>query len=134
METAVAPRQVRPWLRPLLLAAGFLCLAIGVIGVFLPLIPTTGPLLLAAYFFGRSSHRFHSWLHGHPRFGRLIRDFQAGRGIPLRTKVVAVVAMTASFTYTTVWGLGHPAARIAVAVVGVLAVAYVIRLPTLRRT
>jgi uncharacterized membrane protein YbaN (DUF454 family) len=133
METATAPNPVRPWLRPLLLVAGILFLVIGVIGVFLPLIPTTGPLLLAAYFFGRSSNRFHTWLYDHPRFGPFIRDFQAGRGVPLRTKVFALVAMTASFTYATVWAVSHPAARIAVGTVGFLALAYVFRLPT-RRT
>ena len=132
MESALHPHTVRPWLRPLLLVAGVLFLAIGLVGVVLPLIPTTGPLLLAAYCFGRSSHRFHTWLSGHPRFGPLIRNFQEGRGIPRRTKLFAVIAMTASFTYAVVWALSHPVAQTVVAVIGVGAIAYVLRLPTLR--
>ena len=132
MKSPQRAARARPWLRPIFLAAGLLCLAVGVIGVFLPLIPTTGPLLLAAYLFARSSDRFEAWLTRHPRFGPLIADFRAGRGISRRTKIVAVVSMTASFTYTTIWVFGHPAARVAIAAVGIAAIAYVLRLPTLR--
>src|SRR3970040_1985161 len=93
----------------LVLALGFV--GIGMIGVFLPLIPTTGPLLLAAFFFARSSDRLHAWLVGHPRFGRFISDFQSGRGIPLRSKIVAVTAMSAAFAYTMVWAGPHTIPR-----------------------
>lgn len=116
-------------MRPVYLLLGVLSLAVAFIGVFLPLIPTTGPVLLAAFFFARSSRRIHGWLIGHPRFGRTIEDFQAGRGIPRRAKVVAVTMMTAAFVYSTVWTVSHPAARIAVALVGVAAIGYVLRLP-----
>jgi uncharacterized membrane protein YbaN (DUF454 family) len=122
------------WLRPVYLLLGVVSLAIAFIGVFLPLIPTTGPVLLAAFFFARSSRRIHGWLIGHPRFGRMIEDFQAGRGIPRRAKVVAVTMMTAAFTYSTVWAVSHPAARVAVALVGVLAIGYVLRLPDADRS
>jgi hypothetical protein len=117
------------WLRPIYLLLGVVSLAVAFVGLFLPLIPTTGPVLLAAFFFARSSRRIHGWLVGHPRFGRTIEDFQAGRGIPRRAKVVAVTMMTAAFTYSTVWAVSHPAARLLVALVGVLAIGYVLRLP-----
>ena len=117
------------WLRPVYLLLGVLSLGVAFVGLFLPLIPTTGPVLLAAFFFARSSRRIHGWLIGHPRFGRTIEDFQAGRGIPRRAKVVAVTMMTAAFVYSTVWAVSHPAARIAVALVGVAAIGYVLRLP-----
>jgi uncharacterized membrane protein YbaN (DUF454 family) len=70
---------------------------------------------------------------GHRRFGRFIADFEAGRGIPLRGKIFAVAAMAAAFTYSIVVVLSHPAARFAVAAVGVWAIAYVVRLPTADR-
>jgi len=95
-------------MRVILATAGILCTAVGIIGIFLPLIPTTGPLLLAAYFFAKSSPRLHWWLVTHPRFGRFISDFQEGRGIPLRGKVVATVAMTAAFGYTIYFRLPQP--------------------------
>ncbi len=127
------PDVTARWLRPLYLAAGLVLVAIAVIGVFLPLIPTTGPLLLAAFFFARSSPRMHRWLLEHPRLGRFITDFQAGRGIPLRAKITATVAMTAAFTYSIGWVADHIALRIGIAVVGIWAIWYVLHLPTAAR-
>jgi hypothetical protein len=133
MQEIVTAQVVRPrgrTLRAIYLVLGLAFTGIGIVGAFMPLIPTTGPLLLATFCFGRSSERLHRWLTGHRRFGRFISDFEEGRGIPLRTKIVAVVSMTAAFTYTAVWALPHPVARVLVAAVAVWAIGYVLRLPT----
>lgn len=134
MQQAVAPRPtVRTWMRPVYFLLGMISLTAGIVGVVLPLIPTTGPLLLAAFFFARSSNRFHDWLITHPRFGPLITDFRAGLGIPLVTKVWALTAMMAAFTVGTVFVATHWIARAVVLAVGVWAIAYVARLPISRR-
>jgi uncharacterized protein len=130
--TTGAP-QTSPWLRPVFVAAGVLSVVVGVAGIVLPLVPTTGPLLLAAYFFSRSSPRLHRWLVTHPRFGRFISDFQEGRGIPLRGKIVATVAMTAAFTYTIGWRLPNRWLQVLVAAVGGWALWYVHSFPTAPR-
>ncbi|NIR37004.1 MAG: DUF454 domain-containing protein, partial [Actinobacteria bacterium] len=75
MVQATMP-TARPWLRPLYLVLGLASLGIAFIGIFLPLIPTTGPVLLAAFFFARSSDRLHTWILDHKRFGPFVRDFQ----------------------------------------------------------
>jgi uncharacterized membrane protein YbaN (DUF454 family) len=132
---ATHPAQVRPtavWLRPLYLILGLVSLGIGVVGIFLPLIPTTGPLLLAAFFFARSSERLHAWLVGHPRFGRFVSDFQNDRSIPLKAKIVALVAMTAAFTYAIGWVATHPMARVTMIAVAAWAIWFVARLPLSR--
>lgn len=121
------------WLRAVYMALGSLSLAVGAIGLFLPLIPTTGPLLLAAFFFARSSDRFHRWLLSHPRFGPLIADYQAGRGIPRRVKVTAIVMMAAAFIYGAGWVVEHAAARAAMAAVGAAAIGYVLSIPVADR-
>lgn len=77
-------------LRWLLITAGLLCTGLGVIGIFVPLLPTTPFLLLAAACFARSSERFHSWLLEHDRLGPMIRGYLDGTGIPLRAKRVAI--------------------------------------------
>jgi uncharacterized membrane protein YbaN (DUF454 family) len=123
-------RHTARWAKPLYLLLGLAFLGIGVVGVFLPLIPTTGPLLVAAFAFARSSDRLHDWLVNHPRFGRFIADFQAGRGIPLRTKIVAISAMSLAFGYSIIWVVGNPIAKAAVAAVAVWAMWYVLHLPT----
>lgn len=120
-------------MRPVYFLLGMVSLIVGIVGVVLPLIPTTGPLLLAAFFFARSSNRFHDWLTTHPRFGPLIADFRAGLGIPLKTKVWALTAMVTAFTIGTVFVATHWIARVVVSAVGVWAIAYVARLPISRR-
>ena len=75
---------------------GCLALALGVLGIFLPLLPTTPFLLLASWCFARGSSRLHHWLLSHRVFGDYLRNFEAGRGIPLRAKIVATVLLWSS--------------------------------------
>ncbi len=76
--------------RLILIACGMVCVAVGVIGIFVPLLPTTSPLLLAAFCFARSSPRFYHWLLHNRVFGSYIKNYREGRGMPLRSKVVTL--------------------------------------------
>ena len=77
-------------MKSLLAFFGVVSLAFGVAGIFLPLLPTTPFLLLAAWLFVRSSPRLYDWLMSHPRLGEYIRNFREERAIPLRVKIVSV--------------------------------------------
>ena len=83
-------------LRYLLLACGCISVVLGVIGVFLPVLPTTPFLLLAAACFARSSQRFYLLLVTHPRLGPWIRDYLDGQGLPIKGKVWALLLMWSS--------------------------------------
>ncbi|WP_372873569.1 YbaN family protein [Pseudomonas sp.] len=85
--------QRNPLIRCALLTLGWLCVALGVIGIFLPVLPTTPFLLLAAACFVRSSRRFYLWLVLHPRLGPWVRDYLEGQGIPLKAKVYSIALM-----------------------------------------
>jgi len=76
--------------RTLLVVCGTVALALGLVGVFLPLLPTTPFLLLAAACYARSSTRLHDWLLNHRVFGEYIRDYRDRRGMKLRAKIVAL--------------------------------------------
>lgn len=90
--------QRNPALRYALLAIGWLSVALGVIGIFLPVLPTTPFLLLAAACFMRSSKRFYLWLVNHPQLGPWIVDYLEGQGIPLKGKVYAIGLMWLSIS------------------------------------
>ncbi|SFT77600.1 YbaN family protein [Pseudomonas marincola] len=98
---AQAPKLNRnPLIRYALLAIGWLSVALGVIGIFLPVLPTTPFLLLAAACFMRSSERFYLWLTSHPHLGPWIRDYLDGEGIPLKGKIYAIGLMWLSIGFS----------------------------------
>jgi uncharacterized membrane protein YbaN (DUF454 family) len=81
---------MNPVARVMLLILGLVALGLGVLGIFLPVLPTTPFLLVAAACFVRSSDRLYGWLLEHRHLGPYVRDFRSGRGIPLRAKVVSL--------------------------------------------
>lgn len=88
--------------RLLFFLAGWLCLAIGAVGVVVPGLPTTPLVLLAAWCFARSSKRFHRWLLEHRIFGPYVSAWEEYGVIPLRVKIFAtamIVAMTAFMVF-----------------------------------
>lgn len=95
--------------------------ALAAAGVFLPLLPTTPFLLVAAWAFARSSPRLDAWLRGHPRFGPLIEDWEQRGAVPLGAKAAAVIGMSASLGL--MWALGARPMFVAVAAVLMAAVA-----------
>ncbi len=69
-----------------LIVAGFAVLGIGIVGIFVPLLPTTPLVLLAAWLFARSSNKYHQWLHSNRFFGETLRSWEAGEGLTVMTK------------------------------------------------
>ncbi len=120
----------RSWLfRSFLIFSGSLAVGLGIAGIFLPLLPTTPFLLLAAYCYVRSSERLYLWLISNRWTGEYIRDYREGRGIPRKTKV---------FTLLLLWGtlvcsaflVEATAIRLLLALVGVTIPIFILRLPT----
>ena len=80
--------------RFLLISVGLLNVALGVIGIFVPGMPTTVFLLIAGWFFARSSPRLHRWLHQHPRLGPYL-EMARTRSMPLRARILTALAIWA---------------------------------------
>ena len=74
-----------------LIILGWISIALGLIGVLLPVMPTTPFILLAAWCFARSSERFHQWLLDNRFFGQIIKDWESGKGIPLFVRNYGIV-------------------------------------------
>ncbi len=77
------------------LVLGLISMGLAVIGVILPLLPTVPFLLLAAFFFARSSDRLHNWLLSHPTFGPFISDWNQSGAINLKAKRLATLSVIA---------------------------------------
>ena len=78
---------------------GWFFFAIGIVGVLLPVLPTTPFMLLALWCFSKSSVRFHTWLYQHRFFGPALQQWEQEKVIPLPAKIMATVMMLISFTF-----------------------------------
>ena len=88
-----------PLARGVWMLLGHACVAIGTIGAYVPGLPTVSFYVLAAAFYARGSEKFYNWLLHHPVFGRYVRDYRAGLGMPFRSKVYTIAMMWIAVTY-----------------------------------
>ncbi len=131
-SSSSAPRTNRNrFVRYLLQGFGWLSVVLGVIGIFLPVLPTTPFLLLAAACFARSSPRFYHWLINHPRLGPWIAGYLNGSGIPLKGKVYAIGLMWISIGFSC-WWVVVPWVQGLMLVTAVIVTVYILRQKTLR--
>ena len=93
----MAAETVRRWL---LTTIGIISVGLGTAGIFLPLLPTTPFLLLAAACFIRSSDRLYRWLIHNRWFGSYIRNYREHRALPLRAKVIALILLWTTMSYS----------------------------------
>ncbi|MFT5174983.1 MAG: uncharacterized membrane protein YbaN (DUF454 family) [Gammaproteobacteria bacterium] len=113
------------------LLLGWIFVGLGAVGVFLPVMPTTVFILIAAWAFARSSPRLHRWLREHPHFGHSLRSWEDHRAMPRSAKRIALLMLGVSYlTTATLLGPLAPGAMIAgVCIVGV--VVFIMRIPIL---
>ena len=116
-------------LRYLLFVCGCISVVLGVIGIFLPVLPTTPFLLLAAACFARSSKRFYLWLVLHPKLGPWVRDYLEGEGLPLKGKIWALVLMWSSISLS-VWIVPLPWVRVFMLVSAISVTIYILKQKT----
>jgi uncharacterized membrane protein YbaN (DUF454 family) len=111
-------------------ALGWVAVAVGSVGVVLPVVPTTGPFVLAAACFARSSPRFERWVLSLPSIGPLVRDHRAGLGMPRRAKLVAIGSMLVACSLSAL-AVGNPLIAAVVLAAGVVGTWYIgWRVPT----
>lgn len=84
---------------------GLICVALAVIGIALPLLPTVPFLLLAAFFFANSSERLHNWILAHKLFGPMIQDWNDHRAIRPAAKKAATLSIAAVFLLSLILGV-----------------------------
>jgi uncharacterized membrane protein YbaN (DUF454 family) len=110
---------------------GIISVGLGTAGVFLPLLPTTPFLLLAAACFIRSSDRLYQWLIHNRWFGSYIRNYQEHRALPLRAKVTALILLWATMTYSVFFLVTIKALWVFLLLIATLVTVYLLRLKTM---
>ena len=117
-------------MRAVLVVCGTIFVGLGILGIFLPLMPTTVFLLLAAACYARSSERFHRRLVEHPWLGSYIRQ---GHGMSARQKAITLTVLWLSLTATMIWSARSPWLRFLLIAIGAGVTLHVVRLPAFPR-
>ena len=110
----------------LLIGAGFFFVGLGILGIFLPLLPTTPFLLLSAACFARSSKKFYELLISSPVLGKYIKNYNEGNGIPLRVKIFVLFVLWASILFTVFFIFDYLAVRIILPIIALAVSTHII--------
>lgn len=119
-------------IRYVYVALGILSCALGVIGIFVPLLPTTPFLLLSAALLFRSSPRLYNRLLNHPQLGSYIRNFREHKAIPLRVKIISVSLVWITILHAVIFLLDHWVLESLLLLLAVGITAYILHFKTLR--
>lgn len=111
---------------------GLLALGLGVLGIFLPVLPTTPLLLLAAALFLRSNRGLYDWLLNHPRLGSYIRNFMEYKAIPLKIKVLSVTLVWITLLNCAIFVADHWAFRLFFIVLAAAITVHILSYKTLK--
>jgi len=120
--------------RALFFVAGTVSLAIGTIGIVLPILPTTPLLLLALACYCRSSKRMTKWVLTNKYFGSYIRRYKEGKGIPIKTKIAAIATLWITISYSAFFIVNIWIVQLILFAIAIAVSIHILRLPTYRET
>ena len=123
----------RRWLRPLLVIAGTIFVGLGIVGIFIPILPTTPFLLLAAACYARSSHRFYRWLLSNRWFGAYIDNYRQKRGMPLKLKIMTVALLWLTIGISAAFAVQSLTVRIILVVIAVGVSVHILSIKTMKQ-
>jgi uncharacterized membrane protein YbaN (DUF454 family) len=118
----------------LFFAAGTVSLMLGTIGVFLPILPTTPFLLLSVACYYKSSKRMHQWILNNRWFGEYIKNYKEGKGLSIRTKIVAITTLWIAISYSAFFVVNMWIAQLVLFAIAIAVSTHIIRLPTFKKT
>ncbi|MFW6109229.1 MAG: YbaN family protein [archaeon] len=114
----------------LYLVVGFVSLVLGLIGIPLPILPTTPFILLSAWCFYRSSPKFHEWLINHPRLGPIVDEYADKEGMSRNSKIKALAMTWIAVIVTTVFALDSLHPRLLVITLAIIGTFFILRIKT----
>jgi len=109
MENTNAAAKNGKFLKVLLISAGTFFMGLGIAGIFIPVLPTTPFILVSAGLYAKSSSRFYNWLINNRIFGRYLKNYREGKGIPVKIKIITIIilwvtiGLSAAFALEKIW-------------------------------
>lgn len=120
-------------IRGFFLIGGFVLVGIGILGILLPLLPTTIFFILAALCFARSSEKFHHWLHKNKFFGKYLSNYRVKGGMTLKSKIFSILFLTAGITFSILYATENLLIRILLSAIGIGVSWHIITLKTIKQ-
>ena len=111
----------------LLIATGTFLIGVSIVGIFIPVLPTTPFLLLAAALYARSSKRFYNWLINNRILGRYIKNYREGKGIPLKVKIIAISILWITIGYSAIFAIEILWVRILLVIIAIGVTVHIVR-------
>ena len=115
-----------------LITTGTFFVGLGIFGIFLPLLPTTPFLLLAAACYARSSKRFYNWLLNNKWFGNYIKNYRKRKGIPLKTKILSISFLWIAIGYSVIFVVHIFFGKIIIILIAVGVTLHILSIQTLK--
>ncbi len=125
-------REIKSWLRYVLIAIGTISVALGFLGILLPVLPTTPFLLLAAACYIRSSRRFYCWLINNRFCGKYIQNYREKNGIPLKLKIFVISLLWITILASVIFVVDLLVIRILLVLIAVGVTVHISRIKTLK--
>ena len=114
------------FIRGTLIVAGTFFLGLGILGIILPILPTTPFFLLSAACYSRGSERFYKWLMGNRWFGKYISNYRTGKGIPVKVKVGIITMLWFTISFSVFFIVTHPILRFILFIIAILVTMYLL--------
>ena len=134
MNQPSGTRRPSSFKKGIFVVAGTISLALGTVGVFLPILPTTPFLLLSAACYCRGSERMHRWLLNNKLFGSYIRNYKEGKGISQTGKIFTLFLLWITICYSALFLVNNCIVQIVLFAIAVAVTIHVLTLPTFRKS
>jgi len=133
MESDNQARATGTWVRILLIIAGTIFVGLGIVVIFVPILPTTPFLLLAAACYARSSQRFYGWLLNNKWFGNYIRNYLERKGVPLKVKVLTMALLWITIGSSAAFAVHSSVVRLILILVAIGVSLHILSIRTLKQ-
>ena len=119
---------LRKPIKVLLIATGTFFIGVGIVGIFVPILPTTPFLLISAALYARSSKRFYNWLINNKIFGSYIKNYREGKGVPLKLKIITIALLWITIGYSAIFAIDIFWVRIILVIIAIGVTTHIIRI------